>query len=1630
MHETPFISSSTQNLQSSTNEGDTFNIPNNRFDCIITRTSTLPTRDKKERPKSEVYNGFSSLRAARLANGERVYSQKESKKVVRSRSLHAPKKPPRDFSMRPMSTSPSGDIKEDSPAVPKLTSTITPTRPAPPAPFATFSKRSQTGQNPKLTDGSLQMEERRAKSKRNRSKSTSTVNESQNPRTKVAIPRGQSFNLHGTRQLIKTTPDENVVILTRTSSIDEGYETNVNLKSFGSKVSKQTGISSNSNEFAKEVSNSTSLDKCVEGLTENGDCGDKQVANGVSLSDAIQANAVYTRLQQKKEQSSNRMPFDPLSDNDGVSFDSHVHDAVSSGTGLTNEKDQDVNEKALNQVKRERGIEAHREVQRNERRQYYNKNMDIEKQKNESNSLHKVLETNPMPKVPHLANEDIRKPVATVADVFVENTTIDSQNNANTQKSATLGSQSFDSTHRRGPPPTVKPKPKVPKRPSMEKVVLQTVDNVEDSREVNTTATNATDKFLSCDMNLGFCSVKSKKDHQLREEESSGTLINQGRCDTSVNLGPNADEKSKDEKYSEEEDCSGERFVEKDIGLNLKSSVEQNAMDQSPIEDDVFQLVNSTQQRSKSESEAESAGSVDSLTSLTSQVTVILNPEARTPLHSSNKVVQGPFESHPNNRRRKPIPEPYSSHPERRPKPAKALPSTSTVKSKTRKSKSVYGRRINSSPPSTPPPPPKIETSESTPPAESGKARPPVPPRAPSMHIHNNNTSVDHSNIFKAPPPRPLKPPTVTAATNFNMKKGFDMTDSPNTAKSPPSEPSPVQSDAQRDTPIQSKCREGSPVQCLSEKGYSVQSNSGVKGEENSKEFASSFSNGHSKHKSTTKLLGDIDLRPQSTNREQSSKEFSRKLEYFKESIDDKRKRKDKLFKQRSLDSCQEKVRSTQIENSSSNEVQLRKEGEEALRIISQLRKENGDILVNRKKSPAPQKPKRPSSVNMDNVVIFDVNEMNHVDNGLSSTGFKLSNRTPPPKPERTSSTRKSDIIERKEVPSVEDIKMGEKNSEPGETLPDFELRSSDAVLCETLKPSSEKKTVPKKPVRTSSLKRKDHSSMKIEVKKGPVVSFLNGKSPTNETKDVGHNVDSKNDTDTVEEVNCKFDSLLKNSVTSNGSSLASLNKILENDEDRSELKTVKEVVEEFVEVSTSCNSKVCLPVALSGDQNSSISETLSTQIDQLDRILLETSAVLSERLSDSPCSRKDLLDENLPTLKKENEDIRTFNDECVDCSSPNALHDVANDRSQFFHVEPECSPCTNDMNLKDHNKEKIVNEKEDSLASIPYSTKPFCDVKNVGQERLGALSAQNIHQSEDGNISVSLGKDFSQLEPHGDSCNCELSEPNGPKSVEKAINTHATENENHSYLPQTVSDEAEKPLFKRANSAPEIPGSSYLPRRKSRPPIPSILREKEADDRHDTGSDIKLIPNTRQFSKSQDCGIKSNNYMVENEKLLSLKDPKQDDQSLLSEKPAALAIYPFVAGNENELSFDSGDTIELLSRKSENVLVGRCNGVEGDFPASCVAVIRPLDDKRNHGEAEESLIVANEEKVENYLDFHEKECTCIAVADYHGSSDGDLSFKCGQEIHILSQVNQDWLKGSIQDRIGKFPRIFVKIHN
>lgn len=266
--------------------------------------------------------------------------------------------------------------------------------------------------------------------------------------------------------------------------------------------------------------------------------------------------------------------------------------------------------------------------------------------------------------------------------------------------------------------------------------------------------------------------------------------------------------------------------------------------------------------------------------------------------------------------------------------------------------------------------------------------------------------------------------------------------------------------------------------------------------------------------------------------------------------------------------------------------------------------------------------------------------------------------------------------------------------------------------------------------------------------------------------------------------------------------------------------------------------------------------------------------------------------------------------------------------------------------------------------------------------------------------------------------------------------------------------------------------------------------------------------------------------------------------------KPVALGIYSFVAGSEEELSFESGDTIELISRRNDDWLEGICHGQRGIFPANFVVIVKPLpeddvrrstsnkmnvvsdlsyglnktvvadtnvvtdlnavagstvvtdsnvgfgsttipnstvvsnnssasitavgakqtigsdsifksdsesgDSLRSKGVLLESSDLYVHNKNTRTIAFEEpypcissdgqiqadSECSsnkntisddlsgriCTAVVDYNSDVDGDLCFKAGQDIRIISTVNMEWLKGVLQNKTGIFPKNFVKI--
>ena len=178
---------------------------------------------------------------------------------------------------------------------------------------------------------------------------------------------------------------------------------------------------------------------------------------------------------------------------------------------------------------------------------------------------------------------------------------------------------------------------------------------------------------------------------------------------------------------------------------------------------------------------------------------------------------------------------------------------------------------------------------------------------------------------------------------------------------------------------------------------------------------------------------------------------------------------------------------------------------------------------------------------------------------------------------------------------------------------------------------------------------------------------------------------------------------------------------------------------------------------------------------------------------------------------------------------------------------------------------------------------------------------------------------------------------------------------------------------------------------------------------------------------------------------------PCIEEELLTLDRPLALAVHPFVADNERELTFQSGDAIELLSEKSNDWLEGRCNGRTGIFPSSFVVVVKSLPPRTSENDilSEETTLNQTEKIADKILlgdpchsgpvNFKEKSSVhlsdedlsgrlCIATSDFVCGSKEALNFKTGQTIKIVSREESGWLRGTLFDTTGLFPETFVQL--
>ncbi|XP_035179752.1 SH3 domain-containing protein 19 isoform X2 [Oxyura jamaicensis] len=137
---------------------------------------------------------------------------------------------------------------------------------------------------------------------------------------------------------------------------------------------------------------------------------------------------------------------------------------------------------------------------------------------------------------------------------------------------------------------------------------------------------------------------------------------------------------------------------------------------------------------------------------------------------------------------------------------------------------------------------------------------------------------------------------------------------------------------------------------------------------------------------------------------------------------------------------------------------------------------------------------------------------------------------------------------------------------------------------------------------------------------------------------------------------------------------------------------------------------------------------------------------------------------------------------------------------------------------------------------------------------------------------------------------------------------------------------------------------------------------------------------------------------------------------------PRCIARFEYIGDHRDELSFSEGETIILKEYVNEEWAKGELRGVSGIFPLNFVEVIEDLPGTgaapKNKVEVSSSLPQNNRHSVE----------WCEALHDFTAETKDDLSFRKGDYIQILEQVDSEWYRGRLNDKEGIFPAVFVQV--
>ncbi|NXS63153.1 SH319 protein, partial [Brachypteracias leptosomus] len=153
---------------------------------------------------------------------------------------------------------------------------------------------------------------------------------------------------------------------------------------------------------------------------------------------------------------------------------------------------------------------------------------------------------------------------------------------------------------------------------------------------------------------------------------------------------------------------------------------------------------------------------------------------------------------------------------------------------------------------------------------------------------------------------------------------------------------------------------------------------------------------------------------------------------------------------------------------------------------------------------------------------------------------------------------------------------------------------------------------------------------------------------------------------------------------------------------------------------------------------------------------------------------------------------------------------------------------------------------------------------------------------------------------------------------------------------------------------------------------------------------------------------------------------------------PRCVARFEYIGDQKDELSFSEGEIIILKEYVNEEWAKGELRGMAGIFPLNFVEVIEDLPGTGmniHYCYSELCFIyvgtgaaLKNKVEVASSLPQNNRHSAewCEALHDFTAETKDDLSFKKGDYIQILEQVDLEWYRGRLGDKEGIFPAVFV----